>query len=170
MFNLLIVRIDSKYCDYLRKFDHRVSYNKNQKQLRPFIGILFKIDKWEYFAPLTSPKPKHLNMHNTVDFLRINKGIWGAINFNNMIPVTSNNYQVINLNKKCQSFVELQYYELLKNQYNWLNKNKLEIMKKAKKLYTLYTKNKLSANIADRCCNYQLLEEKCQEYIENILV
>ena len=57
---LILVRIDSKYCDYLRKYDSKVPYNFNEKELRPFIGILFRIDKLMYFAPLSSPKPKHL--------------------------------------------------------------------------------------------------------------
>ena len=37
--------------------------------------------------PLTSPKPKHLHMKNQIDFLKIKGGEWGAVNFNNMIPV-----------------------------------------------------------------------------------
>lgn len=41
-----IVKIDHEYCDYLRKFDFRVSYNAGIKELRPFVGILFKIAKW----------------------------------------------------------------------------------------------------------------------------
>ena len=40
--NLKIVRVNSEYCDYLRKYDNKVAYNKNEKELRPFIGILFK--------------------------------------------------------------------------------------------------------------------------------
>ena len=32
--NLLIVRVDSNYCDYLRKFDTKVAYNMNEKELR----------------------------------------------------------------------------------------------------------------------------------------
>lgn len=35
-----IVRVNTQYCDYLRKFDTKVSYNKNEKELRPFIAIL----------------------------------------------------------------------------------------------------------------------------------
>ena len=54
-----IVKVDSKYCDYLRQYDNKVSYNAGTKDLRPFIGVLFMIDKCEYFAPLSSPKPKH---------------------------------------------------------------------------------------------------------------
>ena len=53
--NLLIVRVDSNYCDYLRKFDTKVAYNMNEKELRPFVGILFRIEDCEYFAPLSSP-------------------------------------------------------------------------------------------------------------------
>jgi hypothetical protein len=29
--NLRIVKVDSVYCDYLRKFDNKVAYNKNEK-------------------------------------------------------------------------------------------------------------------------------------------
>ena len=60
--NLKIVRVNLEYCDYLRKFDNKVAYNKNEKELRPFIGILFQIDTCKYFAPLSSPKLKHKNM------------------------------------------------------------------------------------------------------------
>ena len=56
MRNFKIVSVDTDYCDYLRKFDPKVIYNKGTKKLRPFIGVLFKIDKWEYFAPLSKPK------------------------------------------------------------------------------------------------------------------
>ena len=40
--NLKIVKVDSNYCDYLRQFDNKVPYNYNNKELKPFIGILFK--------------------------------------------------------------------------------------------------------------------------------
>ena len=34
---LMLVRIDTKYCNYLRKYDDKVPYNYNKKELRPFI-------------------------------------------------------------------------------------------------------------------------------------
>ena len=52
--NLKIVRVNPEYCDYLRKYDNKISYNKNEKERRPFIGILFEIDTCKYFAPLAS--------------------------------------------------------------------------------------------------------------------
>ena len=95
-----IVKVDSKYCDYLRQYDNKVSYNAGTKDLRPFIGVLFMIDKCEYFAPLSSPKPKHSKLKNTLDLIKIENGTYGVVNFNNMIPVMDKNYVIFDLNKK----------------------------------------------------------------------
>ena len=121
--NLKIVRIDSDYCDYLRKYDNKIVYNKYEKELRPFIGVLFKIDNFEYFAPLSSPKLKHKFMKNTIDFLKIKDGELGAVNFNNMIPVTEKNYFLIDLNKRITNIEDLKYQRMLRQQLNWLNTN-----------------------------------------------
>ena len=69
--NLKIVKVDSNYCDYLRQFDNKVPYNYNNKELKPFIGILFKVEDVEYFAPLSSPKEKHKKIRNTLDLIKI---------------------------------------------------------------------------------------------------
>ena len=53
---LKIVKVNSKYCYCLRKYDCKVPFNAGSKELRPFIGVLFKINDCEYFAPLSSPK------------------------------------------------------------------------------------------------------------------
>ena len=163
-----IVRVNTDYCDYLRNFDSKVMYNMKQKELRPFVGVLFEIDGFEYFAPLSSPKPKHKNMKNTVDFFKIKGGELGAINFNNMIPVNIENYVLIDLNKETTLANEQKYLKLLKEQLNWLNANYAQVKNKSLKLYQLYNMNKLSKNIMDRCCNFKLLEEKSKIYIENI--
>jgi len=34
--NLKLVRVNIDYCDYLRKYDNRVAYNKNEKYSRFF--------------------------------------------------------------------------------------------------------------------------------------
>lgn len=49
--------ISERYVEYLRKFDTRVLFNKNRTQ--PYVGILYKYNENNYFAPLFSPKPKH---------------------------------------------------------------------------------------------------------------
>lgn len=158
-----IVKIDSKYCDYLRKYDNKVTYNAGTKDLRPFIGILFTINKCEYFAPLSSPKEKHLKLKNTIDLLKINNGKYGVVNFNNMIPVTNKNYVEFDLNKKATDKEKFRI-ELMQNQLRWLTNNKKEIYTKSKLLYNLYKNNKLPNNVKERCCNFSLLEEKCIKY------
>lgn len=164
--NLQIIRVNTNYCDYLRKFDSRVAYNMNEKEIRPFVGILFKIEDCEYFAPLSSPKSKHKKMKNTIDFLKIKNGELGAVNFNNMIPVKSDYYSIIDLNQSTLTLNEEKYQKLLKEQLAWLNANYIQVKDKSYKLYTLYNKGKLPETVRERCCNFKLLEEQCLKYTE----
>jgi len=136
--NFKIVKVDYKYCDYLRMFDSKVSYNSSSKELRPFVGILFIVNGCEYFAPLSSPKIKHIHMKNNVDVVKIDNGNYGVVNFNNMIPVTSNNYELIDLNAAPKNTNELKMYNLLKTQLLWLNRNNKDVKGKAIKLYEMY--------------------------------
>ena len=110
----ILVRIDIDYCNYLRKFDNKVPYNSGNKKLRPFVGILFEVNNVTYFAPLASPKPKHLKLKTKIDFMKIDNGKLGAINFNNMLPVTEKNISKIDLDKKLSTKQEKYYNELLK--------------------------------------------------------
>lgn len=162
--NFKIVKVDYKYCDYLRQFDNKVSYNAGVKELRPFIGILFIVDDCEYFAPLSSPKVKHLKMKNNLDVVKIDGGRYGVVNFNNMIPVTSNNYELFDLSSTPSDTYELKRQNLLKSQLLWLNKNIKNVKGKALSLYEKYKNGRLDERIKSRCCNFILLEEKCKEY------
>ena len=103
-------------------------------------------------------------MRNTIDFFKIQNGALGAVNFNNMIPVKEENYQLIDLDKETLTKLEMKYQKLLKEQLAWLNQNYIQVKNKSFKLYDLYNKGKLSDNIKSRCCNFKLLEEKCIEY------
>ncbi len=161
---LKLVLVNKDYCDYLRKYDHRVPYNFDKKQNRPFVGVLFSIGKIDYFAPLASPKPKHLVMKDTIDFLKIDNGNLGAINFNNMIPVSESNITLLDLNKKTLNKTELKYQKLLQGQLYWLNRNIDLIYMHSKFLYDSYVNKTIPKYINKRCCNFKLLEEKCLEY------
>lgn len=161
--NLKLVVVDNKYCDYLRKFDKRVPYNFSKKENRPFVGVLFNIDKVKYFAPLSSPKEKHRIMRNMVDFLKLDDGKLGVVNFNNMIPVLEENFRLIELDKINETF-GFKYNKLLKEQIYWLIRNDDKLYKKSKKLYNDYINKRLNKKISSRCCNFKLLEEKCIEY------
>lgn len=61
------------------------------------MGVLFEINSCKYFAPLSSPKAKHMLMKNQIDFYKIDRGKLGAINLNNMIPVIDGEYKYANI-------------------------------------------------------------------------
>lgn len=159
---LKLVKIDSDYCNYLRKYDYRVPYNCGKKESRPFIGVLFKVGECMYFAPLSSPKPKHLKMKSAVDFMKLDDGRLGVVNFNNMIPVNNNNITVLDLERENHEFYK--YNNLLKLQLYYLRENDAQLFRHSRQLYERYLNNKLPKNIYDRCCNFKLLEEKCEEF------
>lgn len=162
-FNLY--RIEPDYCGYLQQFDNRVPYAASPDKItRPFIGVGIEIDGFNYMAPLSSPKPKHIKMKETVDFIKIKGGKLGVINLNNMIPVPKGIAKMINLNAP---IINREYSELLKNQLFWCNQsqNRQIILKKARNLYHYHKKGTLYPNHEKRCCNFTLLEEKAQEYI-----
>ena len=108
--------------------------------MRPFIGILFVVDNFEYFAPLSSSKIKHIHMKNNLDFIKIDKGNLGVVNFNNMIPITQKNYELLDLKSTPKNTSELKWQNLLKTQLLWLNKNIKNVKGKAFNLYNKYKK------------------------------
>lgn len=81
-----------------------------------------------------------------------------------MIPVTDNNIILIDLSQKNNSQIDEKYLNLLRTQLYWLNRYVDTIYNRSKKLYDKYVNGTLNANIAKRCCNFPLLEEKCKEY------
>ena len=168
--------LNKKYVNYLKKFDKIVPNIDYTGRLKCFLGVIFKDNKGlDYFAPLTSYKPKFITMKNDIDFLKIvgkNGKIYGAIDINNMIPVPRNEYTEITLNnlstfRNFQNLREMKsYWKLLQTELSCINEKSL--LNNAEKLYRFVLKNP-NSTLAQRCCNFPLLEEKCIEYckVEN---
>lgn len=161
---LTLYYIDSKYINYLREFDNRVPYNKGTT--RPYIGTVYTYNNIDYFAPLSSPKEKHLKLKKSmVDIWKIDDGKLGIINFNNMVPCTSDV-----LTEVLPTVKDIKYKKLLQNQISSLNANRDIILKKVKLFHEQYNHNNLSKHILERCCDFRLLEKKCEEYSKKIIV
>lgn len=162
---LHLYTLDMKYVRDLSKADDKVMSVSPQenKENRPFVGIVVVMDGKKYCIPLTSPKPKHEKMKNDLDFSKMydthNKFI-GALNFNNMIPVSEEFIKQININpSKNDSPKDKIYKELLNNQLDWCNDNFDSITKKANKLYKFVTQTpEKSRNLTRRCCDFKKLE------------
>jgi hypothetical protein len=111
----------------------------------------------------TTPIITNINKE-TYDKMSDEKDMGVSIKTNFYSPVTNNNYEEFDLNKKTDDKSEMFRINLLNNQLRWLTSNKQEVFKKSRLLYNLYKNNKLPNNVKDRCCNFPLLEEKCNEY------
>ncbi|MFR8209619.1 type III toxin-antitoxin system ToxN/AbiQ family toxin [Hominenteromicrobium sp.] len=87
MDNIRFYEINAKYVDYLAPYAPHLFHNskKEQANQRKYIGIVFQINDMEYFAPLSSFKPKHEKMKEGLDFIKILR--YAVINLNNMFPV-----------------------------------------------------------------------------------
>ena len=162
---LHLYTLDVKYVRDLANADNRVmSVSPQQhKENRPFVGIIIIMKQHNYCIPMTSPKPKHNKMKNDLDFSKIldsNNCLIGALNFNNMIPVSNDVIQKLDIRPSSSDTPnEREYKELLNNQLDWCNDNIDNIIKKANKLYRLITQSpEKSINLTRRCCDFKKLE------------
>lgn len=155
--------VTEEYMSYLKEYDEKVMDNRGIKNKRPYIGVLFEIDRKKYLAPLSSPKPKHLKLKKSVDFFAIDEGILGGINLNNMFPVKEGVFKEKDIEKE----LDEKYKFLLKKQLTWCNieENREKIIKKAEKLYSIITTQREKSKLWNRCCDFSLLEEKAIEFI-----
>ena len=175
MKNLNFYQVDMKYIRELAKADDKVMSvsPQNHKETRPFVGVIIICNDKQYCIPLTSPKLKHQTMNNREDFSRIiddNGKILGALNFNNMIPVSKSVITPINI-RPCNSDTQSECgrKKILNIQLDWCNKNKDLISRKANKLYHLVTETPDKfRNLTRRCCDFKKLEAVLQKRLEKI--
>ena len=171
---LSLYTIDTKYCDFLRETDRCIVYNSGSKATRPFVGIVLEIikddsSKFNYFAPLSSPKPKHLTMREGIDLVKINRGRQGVINLNNMFPVPKECLHLIDTALRSGDSLENQQYKmLLSDQLDWCNisSNAQKIRKKAEMLYRKVAAGDINAGLLARCCKFSEDENACVRYCE----
>jgi hypothetical protein len=63
--------VDKKYINYLTQFDSRVGYVEYGERLKLHVGILLTIGDFHYYVPISSAKPKHQKMSNSLDFHKL---------------------------------------------------------------------------------------------------
>ncbi len=97
-------------------------------------------------------------MKNSIDFLKINNGDDGAINFNNMIPVIDDVIVEFNILDETR----IGYKNILFNQVKFIKREAKSILENAIKLYEKVTK--YNSYISKRCVNFKLLEMVANNY------
>ena len=160
MESLKIYRIQEKYIRFLQSRDNRVPYNKRSS--RPYVGVVLHVGSYQYFVPMESPKPNHVNISSGKHIFKIDGGRLGLLGFNNMVPVPP----VALIHFDISQEPDAQYAELLRRQIAEINRNKANVMDCAAKTYynAVNKKNKFLLRI---CCDFKKLEYACNQYNPN---
>lgn len=73
------------------QFDPHVGYVEYGEKLKLHVGILLTVNGCHYYVPISSAKPKHQRMSNSLDFHKLQDTdtgyLYAVLNLNNMIPV-----------------------------------------------------------------------------------
>jgi protein AbiQ len=165
---MFLYTIDTDYIEFLARFQEHIWINEENNRLRPYVGVVLDIGEYQYYAPLSSPKPKHLHMKDRLDFIRLEyKGtLKGVINLNNIIPVSDSLVTKIDI----QSIVDVNYKNLLNVEMIDIRRKRSIIQRNAKTVYNKVTKFNheiQNAKLIALSYNFLLLEQKMLEYLSN---
>lgn len=151
------------------------SYTKDYSD-KPFLGII-EHEKYKYFIPLSSRKPKHAGMdydgtdymliYEVIDTVGIKPGdivkprrdawldkILSILNINNMIPVPEGLYYSAVMSGN----------DLLRKEYEFCFDYKDDIITKANDIHN----NTADEKTIERCCDFNKLEEVCMKYMKQV--
>ena len=151
--------ISENYKKYLRKFDNRVS----KKEERKFYGILITKNKTDYYIPFTSKVNKKTSSKLTVNVKDKSNRVIAKLLLNNMIPVKEKYSYIVDINKS-------KYRDYFNKEIAYLRKERIiqEVLKKSENIFNVLQNpdNNDYEFFKILCCNFKLLEEKCNKYNE----
>jgi len=158
--------IETDYIEYLKEIQPHIWENQENNRLRPYIGVVLNIGIHKYYAPLSSPKPKHRNMLDRLDFIRLeHKGkLIAVINLNNIIPVADELVSLIDI----KNLADQRYKDLLNIEMIDIRRKQAIILKNANNIYNKVTKfndEPKNKKLVSLCYDFLLLERKLQEYL-----
>lgn len=165
--------VDKHYIRYLLQFDSRVGYVEYGEKLKLHVGVLLTVNDYHYYVPISSAKPKHQHMSNSVDFHKLYDSetgyLYAVLNLNNMIPVpnaciTQLKYNQIEQFRSFDSQKEKNdYIYLLQKEKAIIDSVQFILQRKAQKLYEKCLRLP-NSSLASRCCDFKLLEKKSDTY------
>ena len=160
--------ISDDYIEYLRKVFPRVYSNKiaNRTHTRKYLGVVFKLNNFNYYIPLSSPKDAHdfiiLNgkkviRKDSIIVIRIvlKNTLKGTLQIGTMIPVPDKALIQYNL----QDEQDISYKELVQDEIIFIRKNANRIIKTAKLLYSKKTKSTHKNPVIDKVLDFKSIEE-----------
>ena len=162
--------IDDNYLNYLRRIEGRIPLtNYGSDKMKPFFGSLFEVDNLIYVTQVSSPKPRHATMKNSIDFHKyyFKNRLVGVVNLNYMFPVPKPyiNDLIYSQIDKYKTFpsekAKYDYIRFLKLQLAEIQQ--LNIEKDALKLYNMKY-DKPNSPLSKRCFDFKQLEEYAKQF------
>lgn len=140
-----IVQIKDEYIEILRKSFPVVLDNKrfHRKHTRKYIGIVFSINNFQYYAPFSSPKIKDYNNDGSIKKSNLfsirmlesgengEKVLLGTIKLNNMIPIPSSYIEEYVIEDE----EDEKYKNIVKSEFKWISEHINKIIKTSRRLY-----------------------------------
>ncbi|MBP5438231.1 MAG: type III toxin-antitoxin system ToxN/AbiQ family toxin [Treponema sp.] len=167
------VVISDKYIEYLRKTETRVMSNKADSRIyhRKYLGIIEKLNSFNYFIPLSSPKQKDYTQNGKIKndslitiYIKDSKRLYGTLRFNNMIPVPESEIENYDLNDEG----DFKYKLIVFNELYFVRQNKDKIERTAKNLYEAKKNQEKKSNgqkpLLEMTLDFTLLESLCLNY------
>ena len=160
MESIKLYEVDRRYIDYLAPLAEHLFHNKtsSQQNERKYIGIVLTVNSMNYFAPLSSFKPKHKEMQERLDFIKVKD--YAVITLNNMFPVPESSFSYADIGREKNP----KYKSLLLAEYRYIKSIQDRIRKNAAALYRHKQCNGDSTPLAKRCNDFAVLEKACECY------
>ncbi|MCI8832836.1 MAG: type III toxin-antitoxin system ToxN/AbiQ family toxin [Clostridia bacterium] len=166
--------ITDNYINYLRKHEKRVYDNKEdiRKVTRKYLGIVLKVNDFNYYIPMSSPKKSDYNgneirksivpivrmiSREEIDGIPVLKG---TLRISNMIPVPES--ELILYEPKFEK--NKNYKILVEKELEFIDKNEDMIRKYARVIYN-QKNNNYNVSYINNVIDFKLLEQKCLEYM-----
>lgn len=159
-------RINEDYNKYLQKYEKskrgvtkvpNIRYTERNKFA---FGAVLKVNGINYYVSVSSfDRKQEANI-----LIRIpgdEKEVKGSLRFNYMVPVPDECIEKLVIKNEPDD----KYKLLLNKEYQFCMDNAEKIQKKANKIYDMVTNNKKQL-LTDNSCDFKVLEEAYQKYIE----
>ena len=161
---LQLYKVSPDYLRYLHAQDYRVSVKFNN---RPFVGVLTMINDIYYVLPLTSQttaerkrQGKKKRAAAITTFVKNSaKTEIANILHNNMIPVTPDELQLLDIDAQSDT------YEA--NEIRYIRKHTNEIIEKARQVYQKRLNN-YNEFYVKTCCDFKKLEKAMNVFKSNV--
>lgn len=175
---LKLYEISEEYISYLRSFDTLVFSAKedDRNHTRKYLGIVYTINNYNYYIPLSSPKNTDYQIINgqkqicqsIIPIIRITAmssdgkpELKGTLKLSNMIPVPASELILYDFEHESDQ----RYKSLIHKELLFIRKSKKKIMQYAKVIYKQKTESALTIGYLNNTVNFSLLEQKHDDFI-----